>query len=97
MGFDPYNRSLKIRESIGTPTPQVGVTLGVWRFILSHFFALLGVRCVSQASFLSRTFISPYLGHEHKARVTTDKVIFFIPIIFWYFFIRKPSWKNYEL
>jgi hypothetical protein len=36
MGFDPYNRSLKIQESIGTPTPKVGAHLGVWGFILSH-------------------------------------------------------------
>jgi hypothetical protein len=36
MGFDPYNCSLKIWDSIGTPTPKVGVHLGVWRFIPSH-------------------------------------------------------------
>jgi hypothetical protein len=29
MGFDPYNRSLKIRESIGTPAPQMGAHLRV--------------------------------------------------------------------
>jgi hypothetical protein len=29
MGFDPYNRSLKIQESIKTPTPKVVVHLGV--------------------------------------------------------------------
>jgi len=43
MGFDPCNRSLKIRESFGTPTPQVGVALGMWEFILSHFPTLSGV------------------------------------------------------
>jgi hypothetical protein len=43
MGFDPYDHSLKIQESIGTPIPQVEVHLGVWRFILSHFLALSGV------------------------------------------------------
>jgi hypothetical protein len=36
MGFDPYNRSLKIRESTGTPTPKMGAHLGVGVFILSH-------------------------------------------------------------
>jgi len=41
MGFDPCNRSLKIRESIGTPTPKVGVHLGVCDFIPSHFPTLL--------------------------------------------------------
>jgi len=29
MSFDPFNRPLKIQESIGTPTPKVGVHLGV--------------------------------------------------------------------
>jgi hypothetical protein len=38
MGFDPYNRSLKIRESTKTPTPKMGAHLEVWVFIftLSH-------------------------------------------------------------
>jgi hypothetical protein len=31
MGFDPCNRSLKIQESTGTPTPQVEVPLGCVR------------------------------------------------------------------
>jgi len=43
MGFNPYNRSLKIRESIRIPIPQVEVFLGVWGFILSHSPTLLGV------------------------------------------------------
>jgi hypothetical protein len=29
MSFDPYNHPLKIRESIVTPTPKMGVHLGV--------------------------------------------------------------------
>jgi hypothetical protein len=29
MGFDPYNCSLNIRESVMTPTPKVGAHLGV--------------------------------------------------------------------
>jgi len=40
MGFHPYNRSLKIQESTGTPTPKVGAHLRVWRFIPSHSLAL---------------------------------------------------------
>jgi hypothetical protein len=40
MSFDLCNRPLKIWESVGIPTPKMGVHLGVWRFILSHFFAL---------------------------------------------------------
>jgi len=50
MGFDPCNRSLKIWESFGTPTPQVGVALGVWEFILSHFPTLPGVWDVPSGS-----------------------------------------------
>jgi hypothetical protein len=36
MSFDPYNRFLKIGDSIETPTPKMGVHLGVWGFIPSH-------------------------------------------------------------
>ncbi len=41
MGFDPYNPSLKIWESTGTPTPTMGAHLGVGVFILklSHTLA----------------------------------------------------------
>ncbi len=42
LGFDPCNFFLNIRESTGTPTPNVGVSLGVWGYIPSHSFALLG-------------------------------------------------------
>jgi hypothetical protein len=42
MGFDLCNRSLKIWESIGTPTPKVGTHLGVWGFIPSHSHTLPG-------------------------------------------------------
>jgi hypothetical protein len=97
MGFDPCNCSLNIQESIRTPTPQVGVALGVWGFILSHSPALPGVRCASWASLLSCTLASPCFGHKPKVKVATNKVIFLIPIIFGHFLTRKPSWKNYEL
>jgi hypothetical protein len=36
MGFDPYNHSLKIRESIETPTPKMWTHLGVWGLVPSH-------------------------------------------------------------
>jgi hypothetical protein len=42
LGFVPYNRSLNIQESTKTPTPNMGVHLGMWRFFPSHSFALLG-------------------------------------------------------
>jgi hypothetical protein len=47
MSFDPYNRSLKIWESIGTPTSKVGAHLGMCKFILSHPPTLPGTRNVS--------------------------------------------------
>jgi hypothetical protein len=42
MSFDPYDCPLKVRESIGTPTPKVKDHLGVWGFIPSHSPTLLG-------------------------------------------------------
>jgi len=42
MGFDLCNHSLKIPESIKTPTPQVGVHLRVWELILWRSPALPG-------------------------------------------------------
>jgi hypothetical protein len=42
ISFDPCNCFLKIWKSIETPTPKVGVHLGVWRFIPSHFPTLPG-------------------------------------------------------
>jgi hypothetical protein len=36
LTFDPRNRSLKFRESINTPSPKVGVALGVWVYTPSH-------------------------------------------------------------
>ncbi len=39
MGFDLFNYFLKIQKSTGTPTPKVGIHLGVWGFILSHSLA----------------------------------------------------------
>jgi hypothetical protein len=40
LGLDSCNRSLNIQESIETPTPKVGVPLGVWGSIPSHSLAL---------------------------------------------------------
>jgi hypothetical protein len=78
MGFGPYNRSLQIRESIGTPTPKVGVHFGVWRFnshILPYSQPLRSMKCDSRDSPLARTFASPYLGREPKARVVTILIL----------------------
>ncbi len=72
MGFDPYDCSLKIWESIGSPTPKVGVHLGVWRFnfpTLSYSQPPKSMKRDSRASFLARTFASLCLGRESKPRV----------------------------
>jgi hypothetical protein len=42
MSFDLCNRPMKIQESIGTLIPKMGVQLGVWGFIPSHFLKLSG-------------------------------------------------------
>jgi hypothetical protein len=34
--FDPWNHSLKFQKSTGTPSPKVGITLGVWGFTPSY-------------------------------------------------------------
>jgi len=41
LSFGPWNRSLKFQESTGIPSPNVGVTLGVWGFTPSYSLALL--------------------------------------------------------
>jgi hypothetical protein len=55
LNFDPWNRSLKFQESIGSPSPKVGVALGVWMFTLSHSLTLSYIPesmwCDSRASF----------------------------------------------
>jgi hypothetical protein len=58
MGFDPCNNSLKIPKSIETPTPKVGVHLGVWG-------------CDSRASLSACTLANLYLGREPKVKVVT--------------------------
>jgi hypothetical protein len=40
MGYDPWNFSMKLQESIETPTPKMGTHLGVWGFVPSHSPAL---------------------------------------------------------
>jgi hypothetical protein len=62
MGFDLYNRFMKIRKSTRTSTPKMGVHLGVWMFMFtfSHTLGLLSWPMFLQA---------PCLDCEPKARV----------------------------
>jgi hypothetical protein len=72
MGFDPCNRPQKIWKSIGTPTPKLGVHLGVWgNETLCTFQSM---KCDSWASLLACNLASPCLGHEPKVRVTTPSI-----------------------
>ncbi len=73
MSFDPCNCSLKIQESTGTPTPKVGVPLGVWGFVPSHFFALSGAWNVTPGLPFWLAFLQALcLGCKPKARVATQ-------------------------
>ncbi len=68
MSFDPCNCPLKILVSDsqnGSLLESVGV----------HYLTLSctprSMKCDSQASFLARTFVSPCLGREPKAKIAT--------------------------
>jgi hypothetical protein len=81
MGFYPCDRSLKVRESIRTPTPKVGMDLGVWGFIPSHSLTLSGAWDVIPAlpswpaHLQALTLItSPRLGLWHIWLMFVDKV-----------------------
>ncbi len=74
MDFESCNRFLKIQESIGTPTPKMGVHLWVWRFnshILSYFQPFRSMKCDSRTSLLVvplqafTLVVSPRLGLRH--------------------------------
>jgi hypothetical protein len=71
LSFDPLNRSLKFRESTGTPFPQVGVALGVWRLSLTLSYTLGSLWCDSRASPWLAPLQPLCLGCEPKARVAT--------------------------
>jgi hypothetical protein len=69
MSFDLPNHFLKIRDSIGTLTPKMGVHLGVCGFIPSHSFAFWECKCDSRVAFSTHTFPCPCLGCKPKDRV----------------------------
>jgi hypothetical protein len=71
ISFDPWNRPLKIRESIGTPIPKVKTHLGVWGFIPSTFLHSWEHETWFLGSFLAHTFASPCFGREPRAKIAT--------------------------
>jgi hypothetical protein len=78
LSFDPWNHSLKFRESIETPSPKVGVALGVWRFIPSYSLTLsyipASMWCDSWASSWPAPLRPLCLDCEPKARVATTSM-----------------------
>jgi hypothetical protein len=72
MNFDHYNRSLKVQESIRTPTSkllEVGAHSGVWVHSFTPSYTHGSMKFDFQTSLLCCTFASPCLGPEPKARV----------------------------
>jgi len=74
LSFDPWNCSLKFWKSTRTPSPKVGVALGVWGFIPSYslifFYTPRSMWCDSWASSLARTLATslPWLPGFFLAR-----------------------------
>jgi hypothetical protein len=76
LRFDPSNRSLKFRESTRTPSPNLGVALGVWRLTPSHSPTLPGISDVTPGLPLGphpcnpfALVASPKLGLRHLCNV----------------------------
>jgi hypothetical protein len=84
MSFDPYNRPLKIRESIRTPIPKVEAHLGVRGFIPSHFLTFSRAGNVTLRLHLSPTPLQALVTNP-KAKVVTYFVLLnfinFLPYI----------------
>jgi hypothetical protein len=68
MGFDPWNHSLKIQKSTGTPTPKMGIHLEMWVLIFtpSHTLGLPSWHVPLQALVL---IASPRLRLRHLLEV----------------------------
>ncbi len=65
MNFDPWNCSMKIRNSIGTPIPKMGVHFGVCELIPSNSLA-----------FSTCTFSCLCFSREPKVKVVTNSFMF---------------------
>ncbi len=77
LRFDPSNLSLKFWESTGTPSPKVGVALGVWWLTPSHSPSLPRVSDVTPRLPLGPHPCNPFcIGREPKARVATRRMTY---------------------
>jgi len=75
LSFDLWNRSLKFQESTGTPSPKVGVALGVWRFTPSYFPTLPRVCDVTPGLSLGPHLCNPFaLVASPKLRLQQNKI-----------------------
>jgi hypothetical protein len=69
LSFGPYNHLLKIWECTETPSPKVGIALGMWRFIPSQFPTFPGACSVTPGlPFGPQPYKPLCLGHKYKAR-----------------------------
>jgi hypothetical protein len=77
LSFGPWNCPLKIGMSMETPSPKMGVPLGIWGFIPSHFPILPGACSVTPMLPLGPQPCKPLcLGREPKTRVATMHVYY---------------------
>jgi len=65
LGFDTYDYSMNIWESIRTPIPKVEVPLGVWRFIPSYLLSFPGFLPWLATLQALALVTSPKLGLQH--------------------------------
>jgi hypothetical protein len=73
MGFDPYNRALKIQKSIWDSNSYNGSSLGsVKVHILTLFGTPESMWCDSHVFFLGRNLATLCLGRKPKAGVATS-------------------------
>jgi hypothetical protein len=78
MSFGPCNRLLKIWKSIRALTFKMRVHFRVWGVdSLTFSYTPGSIKYDSRASFLVRTFASPYFGREPKVRVVI------VPLFLW--------------
>jgi hypothetical protein len=93
MGFDPYNHSLKIRDS----NSQSGSSLGSVRVhSLTLSYTPGSIRCDSRASFLAHTLTSLCLGGEPKTKVATTNPWICVPMFF-YNIMSVYRWRMFAI
>ncbi len=69
MGLAPAIMVGRFESPFGTPTPTMGVHLGVWGFIPSHFLHSRERVMWLPGLFLGSQPCNPFFGHEPKAKV----------------------------